>query len=209
MPACFVPDIRPGCPPPPRGRCRPTWINTALHGLRLSQMLCKAERGGGGGRKSPECPAPDLAPMKTRGLSRLLRRSQVRLQGQREAKHYWEGLSVPFPRRSVQVPGSATLHHRIFAPFFGTSPCQRGRRSSAAPLQDLSCRMTDRAHPDKGFASKSAGLDTKLCQLYSGTEPLPTWQQTKTGKKIKIASSLRSVICVCWFCITPATGQVS
>lgn len=56
----------------------------------------------------------------------------------------------------------------------GASHCQTGPRSSAALLQDLSCWRTGRAHTNKGFASKSAGLDTKLWQLYSWTEPVPT-----------------------------------
>ena len=43
-----------------------------------------------------------------------------------------------------------------------TSHCQTGPRTSAALLQDLSCWTTDRAHMNKGFASKSTGLDTKF-----------------------------------------------
>lgn len=134
----------------------------------MSQTLCKQT----GGRKAPKAPA--LAPMKTRGLSSLLRVSHIRLWEQQEANRDWETFQSHFLGAQHKLHVLQVFITGFLAPFFDTSHWQTEPRSSAALLQDLSCWTTSRAHKNKGFASKSTGLDTKLCQPDSRTEPVPT-----------------------------------
>lgn len=112
-------------------------------------------------------PTPDPALTKTRGLTSAPQESDQTTQLVR-SKRSPECLSAPSPHvlsTSAAVCNSSLwdfLHLSLEAAAIGH--CQTGPL-----LQDLSCCPTDRAHTDEGFDSRSAGLDSKLCQLYSWT----------------------------------------